>query len=586
LIAEFKQIYKPFCTMKKFLSIAFFALCATTHIHAQAPDTQWARLMESVPPGNFDKGLALPFDSHTDIFSNTTVCGYFADTLLLHDGTLLVSDPGVYSTFLARYDDKGNLLWATVIRQTSEVFADDGGRANICVDNEGNTYLTGVLVGEIANLGNGITVARSCTDNCAETFTAKFDADGKAVWANTVKADDATSVVPSGLEVNNNGQLFMIAFYNAPSLDFGVGFFFDNIDSDHFLAARYDAATGTPQVVRFFGNGATFATAFGADINDSGLLAIQGDYVGELDLGNGVGLAPLSEFSDYFVMVMDENLVPQWARNVNSEDYIDILDIDIDNSGNVYMAIDFSKNIRLEESEVLLSPIEEYGAAIMRLKENEFSIPVFIPYSGDSYPLTAVTTDPFGNFYAGGLFDASLSPQVAGQTIESNGCFDALVMQGNPDGLILWVEALGSEGCEAIANFSGGNSLSTDPAGNLYVTGIYVEGFEWGGTQGSGSGLFLSKYKSGISSVGNPDAPVSDLAISPNPCAQDFKVTLDEAPTTASTLSICDQYGRVVHQQSLTDRVSEVRTDLPAGMYVALVQDGTRLYRSSVVVTR
>jgi hypothetical protein len=566
--------------MKKFLSIALLALCATSHLLAQAPGTEWSRRLVYV---NQSPGVAPTFDTHTDKFGNITVCGYFGDTMLLHDGTLLVSDPGVYSTFLARYDDAGNHLWSTVIRQTPDLFSNYEGQANICVDGAGNTYLTGLVLGPIADLGNGITVARSCTDSCVTTFTAKFDINGKAIWANTVKVGDSTYVISKGLEVNDKGQLFMVAHHSAHSLDFGTGFAFDSLYSYNFFAVRYDATTGAPQAVRFFGSGSTNSFVDGADINDEGLLAVHGLYYGDFDFGNGVSLSQVNG-NDHFVMVMDENLVPHWARNLNSEYYMLLLDIDISNSGNVYLAIDFSYNLRLGELEVLLAPQVEYSTAILKLQENDLDIPVFIPYNFGGFPLSAVTTDKAGNFYAGGYFSDSISLQVGGQAIQSHGCYDHFVMKGNADGNILWAEALGVVDCETMLNLSGGNTLSVDSAGNLYVVGAYFE------AQNVGNGISVTKYKSGTSGVGSSNALVPDLRIRPNPAQDAVQVVLGTALRDDCQLIVTNLAGQVVERKTIrsgTDQLLLNTERFANGCYVVQILAGRQQgCQQKLVITR
>jgi Secretion system C-terminal sorting domain len=571
--------------MKKLLSIFALSFFALNLLLSQVPLVDWNRVALSFPQGENEDVNAIPSDTETDAAGNTTVCGTFTDTLDFGSGFVLHGDQSSTQLYLARYNSEGLCLWAKHFSVADLDSGADGLPINICLDQAGNIYVTGVLLAESIDFGNGIELGRSCVDFCSEIFLAKFNPSGVALWANGIESSNDNFTAPSGLESKDN-QIFLYGSYSGTALEFGPNFVFNNLNPNRFFVARYDALLGQPQMVKFFGNSSATNQTFGSsmDINDAGDIAISGTYSGDLNLNNGIVLPQVTAFGDYFTAVLDQNLNTKWARNINSPDYIEILDTEISNSGLVYLAIDFSGGLRLEESLVITSD-KEYGAAALWLTESDFGLPAFIPYSGESYPITAVTTDKNDNFFAAGFLDEGNEVEVGGQSFKSSGCFDHLIFKGDFDGVIDWATVAGGEAsCEGIANFSAGNSLTTDQAGNLYVTALFYDGFNSPGTLISGSGISLSKYQKTPSGLFTPAVNATPLAISPNPCAEQFRIDLGAAPSSFCQLSIFDQYGRQVHTQSLSDKTNEVRAELPAGVYSILVQDGDQMKRGNVVV--
>ena len=116
-----------------------------------------------------------------DAAGNSYVTGTFEDTI--HFGDLSLKNRANESLklyndiFLAKYDPNGKEVWA---RQAGGG-NDEWGRA-IAVDPVGNSYVTGNLKGE-AVFGSIIL-----KDNGFGTFLAKYDTNGKALWATNISS--------------------------------------------------------------------------------------------------------------------------------------------------------------------------------------------------------------------------------------------------------------------------------------------------------------------------------------------------------------------------------------------------------------
>jgi len=94
-----------------------------------------------------------------------------------------------------------------------------------------------------------------------------------------------------------------------------------------------------------------------------------------------------------------------------------------------------------------------------------------------------VTTDSSGNIYVTGYTFGGLD----GNT--NSGCYDIFLVKYNSSGTKQWTKQLGTSSSD------GGNGVTTDSSGNIYVTG-YTDGGLDGNTSSGYNDIFLVKYNS------------------------------------------------------------------------------------------
>jgi hypothetical protein len=107
---------------------------------------------------------------------------------------------------------------------------------------------------------------------------------------------------------------------------------------------------------------------------------------------------------------------------------------------------------------------------------------------------TALTVDPLGNVIATGYYWSS--PFILGtNTLANSGSCDAFIVKYDTDGNLIWAKKAGGNGIDL------GNGISTDPSGNIYLTGQYSSSsFSFGNHTLSNSGssdVFSVKYSPG-----------------------------------------------------------------------------------------
>lgn len=123
------------------------------------------------------RGAGGPFDDSAsgiavDPSGNAYITGSFR-SVANFNGINLTNSPSYTDLFLAKYDQTGNIIWATKTGGS----ADDFG-FGIAVDRGGNSYLTGSF-GSTANFGQTNVTAVGGDD----IFVAKFSTAGDLLWA-------------------------------------------------------------------------------------------------------------------------------------------------------------------------------------------------------------------------------------------------------------------------------------------------------------------------------------------------------------------------------------------------------------------
>ncbi|HMT12361.1 MAG TPA: hypothetical protein PKA39_12145, partial [Ignavibacteria bacterium] len=127
---------------------------------------------------------------------------------------------------------------------------------------------------------------------------------------------------------------------------------------------------------------------------------------------------------------------------------------------------------------------------------------------------TAVAVDAQGNVYATGFYSGTAS--FGNQNITVAGNTDAFLVKYNNAGNLIWVVSAGGNDSDKA------KSVAVDAAGNVYISGSYINSATFGNitVNCSGPGVFLAKYNSAgqiqwvRSSTGAASASGNDIALS------------------------------------------------------------------------
>ena len=347
-----------------------------------------------------DKSFEVVLDSNKNAFIAGTTKGIIGDT-----------NAGNSDTWVAKYDNQGNLLWTEQIG-TPDLDNFEG----IVTDSDGNVYLSGSTKQPIAG---------SFTEFNISTFLAKYDSQGNLLWNQQLGLSGAES---TGVTTDSNGDIYISGSIQGNP---GNGAFLSKYDSQGSLLWNQQLGT----------SGSEVSAGVATDINNN--IYVSGVTDGE------DGDASLTKYDS------QGNLL--WARQLGSSEYDYAQDVTTDINNNIY--ISGGTNGSLDGSNVGLNDawVAKYDSQGNLLWTRQLG-------TSDSDSSEGVATDSDGNVYISGSTQGTLGETNVGGS-------DAWVAKYDSQGNLLWTEQLGSsedEDSQAVAVGDNGNVyLTGSTKGNL-----------------------------------------------------------------------------------------------------------------------
>lgn len=573
--------------MKKiFLSCCSACLLFTTVLQAQAPKFEWVRPIVS----NYaidDPGVET-YDFRADQSGNTYLYGnLYGDKLDFGGSVKLTNTNDAGTMFLAKIKPNGTADWIRTIVASEDFtgFTFGNYAPGLEVDNSGNVFISGTVQSDTLYFGNNITHARLCND-CEQIFVARYNPEGVPQWVSVVAGNDSTKQQGAKLALSGN-SLYLTGNCEGPALDFGGGVSFSNLESQGFFLAKLNASDGKGEWAKFLNPESFYSRGYQVKAASNGDVWVSGVYSDTpIDFGNNITLDVYGEAfrSNYFLAKYSATGTPLSAVNLHSTDYLDILDIDVDQQfGGVYLVCDYSDTLR--SGNLTLTQMDEdvSGGSVLYYINNTMAVALDVPYIGDGYAVSAVTAAADGDFYVSGFFDQD--ELLIGDTLITNeGCFDSYLLRSNLSSGRTWLRGIGGAGCEAIITAYYGQVMDLDAQGNLYVSGAYIVGMQIDGTAKLGSGLLVGKIKAETVSTQDPAVASLDFTITPNPTSGIFQVNLGEMSNSNGWLVIHDMQGREVYTQTVTTSPVEINQSLATGAYTVSFFTENQVIRKKLVV--
>lgn len=330
--------------------------------------------------------------------------------------------------------------------------------------------------GALSELGN------SSKPDCV---IASFAEGGEHRWSRRF-----ADCVARGVAVAVGGDVVLAGSADG-KVDFGGGAL--NGGNEDVVIARLDADGGHRWSRRFGGGQAQLATAVAVDA--AGNAVVTGTFWGKLDFGAQGGppdehaLASAGE-SDGFVVKLDADGEVQWARRFGDALYHQAgTAVAVDGKGNIVLAGWFKGTLGLGGDEEAVSESDMFVAKLAPGGEVLWRRAARATSAGKAL---GVAIDGAGNVLVAGSFRGELA--VGKTTLTNAGDKDAVVIKLDENGAPLWAKAFG-DGADQEAL-----GVSTDPEGNVLVTGVFLGGVELGGTRLEASGAadgFLTKLAPG-----------------------------------------------------------------------------------------
>jgi len=529
--------------MKK--SILFFIVINVLFLlskisDAQTPNWLWAKSAGRIYS---DQANSVATDK---VSGNVYVAGWFScDTLKL--GSTSLVNAGDNDIFLTKYDANGNVLWARRAGGDNYDYAN-----SIAVDASGNIYVAGYFESDTARFGSYILLNTGGTDNTADMFLAKYDANGNVLWVRNAAGlgdDKANSVA-----IDASGNAYVTGSFTSFYLTFGT-VMLTNADTtsytDDIFIAKYTSSGSVAWAKRAGDLG--WEEALSVSVDASSNIYIAGNYnsptisIGTTTLTN---IDNSGNTDDVFLIKYNTSGNVQWAKSAGGKSYDYANSVVTDATGNIFVGGEFS------------SPFITFGTSTLT---NNDSVPgnsydLFLAkYDASGNPLWAKSTggdgddavmsvdvNTAGNAYITGFFN---SPGINfGTTVltnnDTNYYYDIFISKFDAAGNVLWAKSSGG------SSDDGAFSIAVDATGNAYVVGgFYSPTMAFGTTTLTDADnttntedLFVAKLSatSGINEFGNS----SDISIFPNPASNSITI---ETPQK-SFIEILNPQGQLIQR--------------------------------------
>lgn len=230
--------------------------------------------------------------------------------------------------FIARYDTSGNQLW---IKQFGTADLDWGN--DIAVDANGNSYLTGHTLGDLAGTGY---------PGSLDAFVAKYDTSGNRLWIK--QFGTALRELSNGIAVDVSGNSYVTGYTDGDLT--GTG----NTGGDDAFIAKFDALGNMlwirqpGSLMNDNGNGVTVDSSGNSYISG----VTWGDFAGSGNIG----------YSDVFIAKYDPSGNSLWSRQFGTASSDWGLSNTVDAGGKTYITGqtlgDFSGSGNAGENDVFI----------------------------------------------------------------------------------------------------------------------------------------------------------------------------------------------------------------------------------------
>ena len=488
----------------------------------------------------------------TDEDGNLYLTGYFGSDSIRFGSTILESLGG-YDVFIAKYNDKGEALWARSAGSSGNDFG-----FSIAVDPTGNVCLTGSFQNDSLHIGPFILENKGGND----VFVAKYDALGNVLWAKSAggaQDDDAY-----GIATDDQANIYITGRMTSPSITFDTSIAFNsNQGFAEIFLVKFEAG----------GNVAWARTAAGSNNDEaysvttgsSGDVYITG-FFRSLTIGFGNKLLlNTSPAREMFVAKFSFDGDVIWAKKAGGDLNDLAYSIRMLPGDNLMVSGSFRSDSIIFGNTVLKNT--QTGALDFFLTRYDTSGQAIAAVGGggifDDHAFCTTGDISNSHFLAGGY----LSPEM----VLSNGplinhgdsTYDMFILKYDPAGNILWSESIGGSEDDYI------NWLSPLTNNSIYIVGYFSSpSVTFGKTtllNKGGGDLFIAKLETSSVAVRDIVQDQNRLWVYPNPAHESFTVELKDSESQ-SIIGVYNTMGDSFYERNFTGKQElNIGSDLNVG---------------------
>jgi gliding motility-associated-like protein len=452
-----------------------FILSTLTYV-SYAQNYQWAY---NIGGGNNDFGRNIYTDNKGFLY----VVGFFEGSNVDFDPSptataYLSGTAGSRDAFVAKYTVSGQYVWAFKIGGSNLDEAN-----GITVDPQGNVYVTGYFRGQNVDFDPSSTGTALLNSNGeqggdpgygGDIFIAKYNSGGQYQWAFNI---GSSSLGDNGMVItcDNAGNIYASGYFFTGVVDFDPSAAIHNLDASNgtIYIAKYNTL-GQYQWGFNVGKGTDNNSPFGIKIDASANIYLTGYFQGtNMDFDPSAANSNITSKGGYDIFVAKYNSLGQyqWAFDAGGPGQDVGRDIEIDNTGNVYVVGDFDgSNIDFDPSPSGTANLSSNNRDVFLAKYNNNGQYQWAKrFGGSGSDISWSLAYSNNNIYITGSFQGTMnfSPGPTTDNLVSNGGNDFYITKFDLNGNYLCAFNIGGSGNDDAYR------LAADNVGNLYVTGMF-----------------------------------------------------------------------------------------------------------------
>lgn len=408
---------------------------------------------------------------------NIIIAGSFNGTATF--GTIQHTSIGSGDIFIAKYDSKGNLLWS---KRAGGLGYDTV--LGICVDSDGDIYITGQTAGE--STFEDHTIEPNAGYYC---YLTKYTSAGNVTYVRygAGPSEDEGSATGFDIAVDDAQNVYVVG-----SISGVVNF--NSVQVTSSGSGNYDA------FIAKYNNGGEIEwarTSGGVSVDEAVSVAVHDN--GVLVAGNFRQSANFSSTSltssgltDIFLARYTTDGDLAWVKKAGGikEDYAN--DVSVNGiQGAVIFSGSFHNEANFGGLQLTAAGTSDDGFVAKYSANGDIVWANAISGTTNLESVMKIFVDESENIYATGSFNStSITDGV--HTLNQFGGSDIFVVKYSLGGEPLWLKGAGSTGTDS------GKGISADADGNVFVTGTFSGTVKFGETELVSSGaqdVFLWKFK-------------------------------------------------------------------------------------------
>jgi len=340
---------------------------------------------------------------------------------------------------------------------------------DIANDNSNNVFVTGYFQGTV-DFDPGTGTSNLTSAGGYDVFIQKLDLNGNLLWAKSVGSTGGDRGF--SISTDNSGNVYITGkFSNTVDFDPNVSTYNLTANNTDAFILKLDNAGNFVWAAQLYGTGD--AEGRSITVDGSSNVYTCGIFDNTIDFDPSAGVFNLSSAGndDIFIQKLDSSGNFIWAKQMGSTGADRGYQIAFDGVSGILTTGVFMSSVDFDPNGGTTNITSNGGLDIFVQKldlNGNFQWVSNMGGTGHDYGF-GITTDAGGNIISTGYFQgtADFDPGIGSINITSNGNAEIFIQKLDANGNSIWAKGIGGTSGDV------GNSVTTDPTGNIYTTGFF-----------------------------------------------------------------------------------------------------------------